>query len=66
MGGDAKKFYLNIGMLNVSTFHLAIELVWNEHNFVVRQNRTKNVLNQLRLLGKMGESQDEGEVLAKV
>lgn len=66
MGGDAKRFYLNNVLPHVNTFSLPVELINQENNSVVRQNRVKNVLSQLRLQNKIGKNQDEGEELAKV
>ena len=43
--GDAKIFYLNVVMPNVNTYNHAIDLIGQEHNSVLRQNRVKNVLN---------------------
>ena len=66
MGGGAKRFYLNVAMPNVNTYNHAIDLIGQEYNSVVPQNRVKNVLNQIRLQEKLGDNQDEGEALAKV
>ena len=66
MSGDAKRFYLRAVEPHATTFQQAIELIGKEYNYIVRQNRVKNVLNQLRLNDKLGESTDKGEALAKV
>ena len=65
-GGDAKRFYLNVVMPNFNTYNQAIDLIRQEYNSVVRQNRVKNVLNQLRLQEKLGDNQDEREAPAKL
>ena len=66
MGDDAKRFYLDVVLPNVSTFNHEVELIEHEYKSIVRQNRVKNVLNTLRLKDKIGESQDKEEALARV
>ncbi len=66
MEGDAKRFYLDVFLPNVSTVNHAVELIGHEYNCIVRQNRVKNVLKTLRLQDKILESQEEGEALARV
>ncbi len=66
MSGDSKRFYLDSVFPHVQTFNHAVELIEQEYNSSVRPNRVKNVLNTLRLQGKLGENQEEGEALAKV
>ena len=64
--GDAKRFYLNAVEPHATTFQQAIELIGNEYDSIVRQNRVKKVLHQLGQNAKLGESREEGEALAKV
>lgn len=66
MGSDAKRFYLDSLLPYVNTFNRAVELIGNGYNSIARQNRVKNVLNQLRLQDRVDEGRDEGEALAKV
>ena len=65
MGDDTKRFYLNNVLAHVDTFTQTVELIGNEYNSIARQNRVKNVLNQLRLHKKIDDSQDEAEGLTK-
>ena len=66
MRGGAKGFYLNNVLPYVNDCRHAIKLISCEYNSIVKQNRVKNVLAQLRLREKLGENRDEGEALANV
>lgn len=66
MSGDAKRFYLDTIFPHDQNFYHAVDMIAQEYNSIVRQNRVKNLLNTLRRQDKLSESQDEGEALAKV
>ncbi len=53
-------------MPKVNTLTDDLELIGRKSDSIVLQNRLKNVLNLLQLQDKLGDSQDEGEALAKV
>ena len=56
IGSVAKRCYLNNIQPHLSTREHAVELINQEYNSPVRQNRVKNVLSQLRLCNKLGEN----------
>ena len=64
--GDAKRFYLNRVHMYTNRFSDAIRMVETEYNSVVRQNRVKNYLNNLRLNKFVADGADELSALEKV
>ena len=56
MSEDAKRFYLDNIIPYVQTLNRAVDLIEQEHNSTVRQNRVKNVLSNIRLHDKLNGS----------
>ena len=63
---DAKRFYLNNVDGYATSFKQAVEMIGNEYNSPVRQNRVKNYLKSLRLSQFVKEGKGESEALSKL
>eukprot|EP00171_Calliarthron_tuberculosum_P023645 IDg23645t1 len=64
--GDAKRFYLDQVDNQVNNFNQAVQVIENEYNSVVRQNRVKTYLSTLRLSKFVTDGTDELSALEKV
>lgn len=63
---DAQRYYLTNVKDYAHSFDHAINLIDEEYNSIVRQNRVKNYLNSLRITDFISSTTDEAAALSKV